>query len=81
MTLAEQINLAMKSDARCDDVLTGLVPSDIRVMQAIIRQLTDIVKVQHDALIYVESNYEGANKAAIVSDALALSAPIVEDIV
>lgn len=44
----------------------------------IIRQLIDIVRVQHEALLYVECNYEGANKAAIVGDALAVVAELPE---
>lgn len=48
------------------------------LMASIIRQLTDIVCVQHEALLYVECNYEGGNKAAIVTKDLALSAPIMK---
>jgi hypothetical protein len=68
-TLAEQI----KQVTRPDNYATSKVDYD-----DIIRQLTDIVKVQHEALLYANRNlaeFDGVDE--ITEHALALSAPIV----
>jgi hypothetical protein len=75
MTLTEQIKQVM-----------GREPYNGAELQChnIIRQLTDIVRVQHEALEVF--NYEGSTKdtpelARVLLNALALSTPIVKEIV
>ena len=77
MTLAEQIKQVMEWD---EHVITPA--SDIRLAKSIIRQLADIVRVQHEALATCRlfAGCEREYDEQRIESALALSAPIVKGV-
>ncbi len=79
-TLAERLETKADMINMGERIQWGSDQAIMREAAAKLRQLTDIVKKQHEVLLYVECNYDGMNKAAIVDEALALSSPIVKGV-
>jgi len=62
--LADKVALVKELDAKRDDICDSLVPSDIRMMQALIAQQDAIIQKQREVLVMAREAIKGVTAFA-----------------